>query len=290
MIAETAAGVSSELHEALARALDAERERYGQAPELSLDSAGALRGFVVTRGQGERIAQALGSSSELLVPLEDLSREETSIGWKRSLKTLDGWAAPEGGKLQNQVLAGEVLRLLAFPSCAGRRLAQTQDRAMAWYAEAELQGAPSSAAELGRCLGDGEFLEASAAQIQALCEAARAMMGRPYRLGGRDPSTGLDCSALVGGLIREVFGCALPRHSGDQRILGAKVAQSKVQAGDLLFATSKARKISHVAIFVGSDRLVHACLREQRVIEESLAEFLEAYDWRSARRLWKDLS
>ena len=87
---------------------------------------------------------------------------------------------------------------------------------------------------------------------------ALALVGTPYRYGGNTPESGFDCSGLVGYVFRDAAGIGLPRTSA---ALGAldrpKVSRSQLQSGDLvLFASG--RKVSHVGIYVGEGRFVHA--------------------------------
>ncbi len=87
---------------------------------------------------------------------------------------------------------------------------------------------------------------------------AMSLVGTPYRYGGNTPESGFDCSGLVGYVFRDAAGIALPRTSsaiGDLR--STDVPLKRLQSGDLvLFAAS--RRISHVGIYVGNGRFVHA--------------------------------
>lgn len=87
---------------------------------------------------------------------------------------------------------------------------------------------------------------------------AMSLVGTPYRYGGNTPESGFDCSGLVGYVFRDAAGIALPRTSsaiGDLR--SRDVPLKRLQSGDLvLFAAS--RSISHVGIYVGNGRFVHA--------------------------------
>ena len=87
---------------------------------------------------------------------------------------------------------------------------------------------------------------------------AIALVGTPYRYGGNTPDGGFDCSGLVGYVFRDAAGVALPRSSGELADLGRhKLAGDALQAGDLVFFDD-GRRISHVGIYVGERRFVHA--------------------------------
>jgi cell wall-associated NlpC family hydrolase len=87
---------------------------------------------------------------------------------------------------------------------------------------------------------------------------AIALVGTPYRYGGNTPDSGFDCSGLVGYVFRDAAGVALPRTSSEMSDLRAReVDVRSLQAGDLVFF-AEGRRVSHVGIYVGEQRFVHA--------------------------------
>ncbi|HET9836098.1 MAG TPA: C40 family peptidase [Rhodanobacteraceae bacterium] len=87
---------------------------------------------------------------------------------------------------------------------------------------------------------------------------AIGLVGTPYRWGGNTPESGFDCSGLVDFVFRTSAGVVLPRRSADIADVDApKVSVDQLQSGDLLFFGSHHR-VSHVAIYVGNGRFVHA--------------------------------
>ena len=87
---------------------------------------------------------------------------------------------------------------------------------------------------------------------------AIALVGTPYHFGGNTPQGGFDCSGLVGYVFRDAAGVVLPRTSAALGELGArKLAVDSLQAGDLGFV-ARGRRVSHVGIYVGERRFVHA--------------------------------
>jgi cell wall-associated NlpC family hydrolase len=87
---------------------------------------------------------------------------------------------------------------------------------------------------------------------------AIGLVGTPYRWGGNTPESGFDCSGLVDYVFRTSAGVVLPRHSSDIAAVDApKVGVDQLQSGDLLFFGNHHR-VSHVAIYVGNGRFVHA--------------------------------
>lgn len=87
---------------------------------------------------------------------------------------------------------------------------------------------------------------------------AIALVGTPYHYGGNTPQGGFDCSGLVGYVFLDAAGVALPRTSSDMSDLRArKLDRDDLQAGDLVFF-AEGRHVSHVGIYVGEQRFVHA--------------------------------
>jgi cell wall-associated NlpC family hydrolase len=87
---------------------------------------------------------------------------------------------------------------------------------------------------------------------------AIALVGTPYHWGGNTPESGFDCSGLVGYVFTDAAGVTLPRTSAAMSELGRrKLAIDSLQSGDLVFFASGSR-VSHVGIYVGERRFVHA--------------------------------
>jgi len=87
---------------------------------------------------------------------------------------------------------------------------------------------------------------------------AVSLVGSPYRLGGTSPETGLDCSGFVGHVFRQTAGVVLPRDSRAISEVSQPLAKAELQPGDLVFFNTLNRAFSHVGIYVGDDRFVHA--------------------------------
>jgi cell wall-associated NlpC family hydrolase len=85
---------------------------------------------------------------------------------------------------------------------------------------------------------------------------AVALLGAPYRYGGNGP-TSFDCSGLVRYIHHEV-GIDVPRTAAEQYRAATPVNRADLEPGDLLFFRTHGRGISHVAIYAGSGRFVHA--------------------------------
>lgn len=88
---------------------------------------------------------------------------------------------------------------------------------------------------------------------------AIALVGTPYRWGGNTPESGFDCSGLVDYIYRHAADIALPHNSSAMaRVDGRKVKRmTELASGDLVFFGARG-DISHVGVYVGKGRFVHA--------------------------------
>jgi hypothetical protein len=91
-----------------------------------------------------------------------------------------------------------------------------------------------------------------------VARSAMEFLGHPYRWGGPSPETGFDCSGLTMTAYR-LNGLALPRTAVEQYAMGESVRRRYLQVADLVFfATGRKRKPSHVGLYVGRGRFIHA--------------------------------
>jgi len=120
---------------------------------------------------------------------------------------------------------------------------------------------------------------------QDLAMFALGLIGVDYRYGGETPEGGLDCSGLVRHVFQQVTGVTLPRTSKELARIGAPVARDDLEAGDLVFFDTRRFAFSHVGIYLGDGRFIHAPSRGSEV---EIAELTNSY-WRKhfngARRL-----
>lgn len=103
-----------------------------------------------------------------------------------------------------------------------------------------------------------------------LVQTAQSYLGLPYRWGGTTPEEGFDCSGLVLAVYK-LNGLNLPRTSRQQFDAGERVKRQKLKPGDLVFfATGRDDTVSHVGIFTGGDRFIHAPGPGQAIRQDSL--------------------
>ena len=96
------------------------------------------------------------------------------------------------------------------------------------------------------------------ARANAVLMRAISLVGTPYRYGGNTPEGGFDCSGLVNYVYRDVLELRLPRTSRElAAVQGPRIPPDRLASGDLVFFGSPGL-ISHVGIYVGEGRFVHA--------------------------------
>ncbi|GAB1344454.1 C40 family peptidase [Gemmatimonas sp.] len=99
---------------------------------------------------------------------------------------------------------------------------------------------------------------------------ARGSIGTRYKLGGSKPGVGLDCSGLVR-YAMSMLDLVLPRTAQGQAKVGTEVPKdvAALKPGDVL-TFGRGKRISHVGIYVGDGKMVHASTSQRRVIETAL--------------------
>ncbi len=123
-----------------------------------------------------------------------------------------------------------------------------------------------------------------AERSEALLQALLAI-GIDYSRGGKSPATGFDCSGLVAYVYREAWGIRLPATTTGQSQAGVPVSLADLQAGDLLFYDTLQRPYSHVGIYLGEGKFVHAPKSGAQVRIESLQASYWATRFNGARRV-----
>ena len=117
-----------------------------------------------------------------------------------------------------------------------------------------------------------------------LVEAGFKMLGIRYRYGGTSEKTGLDCSALVRNLFSK-FNLNLPRSSREQFQQGEKIDRKDLEAGDLVFFSSGGKTPTHVGIYIGDNKFLHAARKAKKVIVSDLGKLWYEKRYLGARRI-----
>lgn len=114
---------------------------------------------------------------------------------------------------------------------------------------------------------------------------SQAQLGVKYKRGAESPTKGFDCSGLVQ-YVMAAFGAELPRTAREQATVGKKIERdiASLKPGDLL-TFGHGKRISHIGIYIGDGRYVHAPTPGKRVRIESLANTKSSW-WKGARRVF----
>ena len=119
---------------------------------------------------------------------------------------------------------------------------------------------------------------------------ARAQIGTRYKFGGTTPTRGFDCSGFVR-YVLAALQVGLPRTAAQQASVGTNLPKDTTQLrpGDLL-TFGRGNRVTHIGIYVGDGRYVHASPTAGRVIETSLSRTASPLVkiWRGGRRLLAD--
>ncbi len=87
---------------------------------------------------------------------------------------------------------------------------------------------------------------------------ALATAGFDYQRGGKSMTSGFDCSGLVAHVFREAYGVQLPHNAKAQSGYGMPISVTQLEAGDLVFFNTERQPFSHVGIYLGDNRFIHA--------------------------------
>lgn len=125
----------------------------------------------------------------------------------------------------------------------------------------------------------------SVAAVQNTLETALDLIGIRYRRGGTSPETGFDCSGFVGHVFKEGLGLYLPHNAKQISKSGEVVAKSELQPGDLVFFNTMRKAFSHVGIYLGDNKFVHAPRVGGTVRIEDMTESYWRKRFNGARRV-----
>ena len=170
-----------------------------------------------------------------------------------------------GPRLHASVLVG----MLACAAIAPAAAQEASERSLTDTATTAVRDAAASAWGLAR----------------DLTASALDLIGIRYRWGGASPESGLDCSGLVQFVFQQVTGVTLPRSAKEMSRLGDKVALPDLKPGDLVFFNTRRFAFSHVGIYLGNNRFIHAPRRGREVEVATIDGSYWQQRFNSARRL-----
>jgi cell wall-associated NlpC family hydrolase len=152
-----------------------------------------------------------------------------------------------------------------------------------------LAAACSSAAEpapdtdpIARLIADKAF-----AGGEQMVLTAMGFLGVPYRRGGADVSAGFDCSGFTRHIVEASLGLLLPRRVDEQASASGlvRIARTELRPGDLVFFNTLKRTFSHVGIYIGEGKFIHAPRPGGEVRVEDMGFAYWAHRFTGARRI-----
>lgn len=114
---------------------------------------------------------------------------------------------------------------------------------------------------------------------------AKSLIGTPYHYGGDSPRTGFDCSGFVRYVFHHSRGVELPRTARGISRIGKQIKTAQLRPGDLVFYSTQGAPYSHVGIYLGNARFIHAPSsgKHVEIVDMKLAYWREHYS--GARRI-----
>ena len=120
---------------------------------------------------------------------------------------------------------------------------------------------------------------------QSMARQALSYRGMPYIFGAQSPRRGFDCSGLIYFLLRQ-RGYNPPRTAAGLASYGRRVSLGHLRTGDiLLFSNTYKRGVSHVGVYLGDNKFVHAASTGKGVRVDPLSDSYWASKYHSARRV-----
>lgn len=169
------------------------------------------------------------------------------------------------------------------PSCP-QALQQALYSLDATGGDAAASATESAVADLSRAAGVDAILRDRADRRELLAAFAMTLRDVRYRMGGRAPKTGFDCSGFVQYVFARTLGIELPDNSASQFRGGAHVTRSELQTGDLVFFHMRGKRISHVGIYLGDGRFIHSPSTGKRVRVDDLHDAYWSQRYAGAKR------
>lgn len=120
---------------------------------------------------------------------------------------------------------------------------------------------------------------------ETLIDNAMQLIGVRYRWGGNTPQSGLDCSGFVRYVFNDTFGFLLPRKSAQMSKVGMEVGKEELRPGDLVFFNTMRHAFSHVGIYVGDNKFIHAPSRGKSIRVDDMTKVYWEKRYNGARRM-----
>ncbi|SNC60163.1 C40 family peptidase [Polynucleobacter victoriensis] len=120
---------------------------------------------------------------------------------------------------------------------------------------------------------------------ESLINNAMQLIGVRYRWGGNTPQSGLDCSGFVRYVFNDTFGFLLPRKSAQMSQVGLEIRKDELRPGDLVFFNTMRHAFSHVGIYVGDNKFIHAPSKGKSIRVDDMTKAYWEKRYNGARRM-----
>lgn len=133
-----------------------------------------------------------------------------------------------------------------------------------------------------------EHAGAAAEAVTGLIDSGLSLLGIRYRFGGNTPQSGFDCSGFVRHVFSDALGVLLPRTAVEMARVGETIPKNALQPGDLVFFNTLRRSFSHVGIYLGDNKFMHANSRGGGVRVDDMTGGYWSRRFNGARRIEVD--
>ncbi len=172
-------------------------------------------------------------------------------------------------KIQRQLLAWVVLASALHMGAVSAQSLSEEEATSKLFSTATLNSATSVVVD----------------KTETLINNAMQLIGVRYRWGGNTPQSGLDCSGFVRYVFNDTFGFLLPRKSAQMSKVGLEIAKEELRPGDLVFFNTMRHAFSHVGIYVGDNKFIHAPSRGKSIRVDDMTKTYWDKRYNGARRL-----
>ncbi len=131
----------------------------------------------------------------------------------------------------------------------------------------------------------GSFESIPVEKMNELVMYALSLADTPYHFGGNSPANGFDCSGFVDHVFQHSLEISLPRTSHELSQVGTFVKKEQLRPGDLVFYNTQHSAYSHVGIYVGENKFVHAPKSGSQIRVEKMNEKYWLNRYNGARRI-----
>ncbi|GAA5159468.1 C40 family peptidase [Viridibacterium curvum] len=146
--------------------------------------------------------------------------------------------------------------------------------------------APRKQAPLERAPSTAAFRLDAEHQASEILLFSLSLLDTGYKFGGRNPEAGLDCSGMVSYVVEQVSGKRLPHNASQIAAITQVVDSQNLRPADLVFFNTNGKPYSHMGIYIGEGRFIHAPSSRGSVRVERLDNVYFAKRFDGARSLF----